>query len=59
MSQINEKNIHLSENNLKKPRILGKSLTSIKKASIPSKMSSKSLVIFKKASDFLIKPAFL
>jgi hypothetical protein len=39
MSQINEKNIHLSENNLKKPEILGKSLTLLKKASILLKMS--------------------
>jgi hypothetical protein len=46
MSQINEKNPHLSENYFKKPRILGKSLTSLKKASIPLKMSSKSIVIF-------------
>jgi hypothetical protein len=59
MSQINEKNLHLSENNLKKPRILGKSLTSLKKASIPLKMSSQSLIIFEKASDFLIKPSLL
>jgi hypothetical protein len=59
MSQINEKNLHLSEYNLKKPRVLGKSLKSLKKASIPLKMSSKSLVIFEEASDFLIKPPFL
>jgi hypothetical protein len=58
MSQINEKTLHLSENNFKKPRILGLSLTSLKKASIPLKMSSKSLVIFEKASGFLIKPPF-
>jgi hypothetical protein len=29
-----------------------------KKASIPLKMSSKSLIIFVKASDFLLKPPF-
>jgi hypothetical protein len=53
MSQINEKNLQLSGNfNFKKPRIHGKSLTSLKKASIPLKMSSK-------ASNFLIKPPFL
>jgi hypothetical protein len=38
MSQINEKNLHLSENKFKKPRILEKSLTSLKKASISLKM---------------------
>jgi hypothetical protein len=47
MSHINEKNFHLSGK---------KSLEFFEKASIPLKMSSKNLVIFKKASEFLSKP---
>jgi hypothetical protein len=51
MSQINEKNLYLSENNEKKPRILGKSLTSLKINSIENVLKLKSLVIFEKASN--------
>jgi hypothetical protein len=49
MPHITGKSLHLSGYNLKKPRILGKSLTSLQK----------SLVIFEKASNFLLKPPFL
>jgi hypothetical protein len=39
--------------------IILKSITALQKASIPLKMSSKSLTIFEKVSDFLLKPPFL
>jgi hypothetical protein len=57
------------ENEFKKPQNLSKRPTIIlkilkvlhhfKKASILLKMSSKSIVILKNASDFLLKPPFL
>jgi hypothetical protein len=46
-------NLNLSGNYLKKPLILLKSLTSLKKASILLNMSSKSLVIIGKAYMYL------
>jgi hypothetical protein len=46
------KNLYLTGNNTK-------TLEFFVKASIPLIMSSKSLVIFEKASDFLFKPPFL
>jgi hypothetical protein len=46
MSHINEKSLHFSGNNLNKPHI------TLKKASFPLKMPSKSLVTFIKASHF-------
>jgi hypothetical protein len=51
-SPINEKNLHLSGNNFKKPEFFEKASHHFKKVSIPLKMSSKSLVIFIKTSHF-------
>jgi hypothetical protein len=44
---------------LKSLEFFEKALHHFKKASIPMKMSSKSLVIFEESSDFLLKPPFL
>jgi hypothetical protein len=44
---------------LKSLEFFEKASRHFKKASIPLKMSSKSLVVFGKASNFLLKPPFL
>jgi hypothetical protein len=46
----NEKSLHISVNNIKSLGFLEKALIHFTKASVPLKMSSKSLVIIKKAS---------
>jgi hypothetical protein len=52
MSYINEKSFHISGNNFEKAS------NHFKKASVPLKMSSKSLVIFIKASKSFKMPLF-
>jgi hypothetical protein len=59
MSYINEKSLHFSRNKFKSLGFLEKTSNHFKKASLLLKMSSKSLVIFEKASDFYSKPPFL
>jgi hypothetical protein len=44
---------------LKSPESFEKALHHFKKAAIPLEFSSKSLIIFEKASEFLLKPQFL
>jgi hypothetical protein len=52
MSYINEKNLHFTGNNFKSLGFFEKASNHFKKASVPFKISSKRLVIFKKASVF-------
>jgi hypothetical protein len=58
MSHINVKTSIYLEIILKSLEFFQKALHHFKKASIPFKMPSKSLVIFEKSSDFLLKPPF-
>jgi hypothetical protein len=52
ISYINGKSLHISETNFKSLGFFEKSSNYFKKASVPLKMSSKSLVVFEKTSDF-------